>query len=203
MSVLANTLNAYAAKLKAQRKAAEREAQAQARAKSVEQRLADKMRIDAERLQKIKREHTTPATEFMSDFYLDLVVRRFKNDLSLALHTGERAQITRDLRTIVDLYFYTGTIPGTKAYKVIDTGSYSETAFEIMVSVIANMRMAKADDLCDVIKSKFRKIVLFKTNAASVLTFTPSHISLDDIKIEFDKMYDPDFEGQKTMYAMR
>jgi hypothetical protein len=55
MSVLANTLNAYAGKIKAQRKAAEREAQLAARRKSAEQRLADKMRIEADRL--LKQQH--------------------------------------------------------------------------------------------------------------------------------------------------
>jgi hypothetical protein len=189
MTVLANTLNAYAAKLKAQRKAAEREAQAQARAKSAEQKLADKMRIEAAKLEKEQQQNKRLfSTTRLVDIYLDKVTKKFKTQRGLEFNSGERAQVRKDLLALVELYYYTGPVPGGKAYKVIDASKYSITAFEILISVIGNLDMAKEHNLRDVIKYNFRRIVVFKSNNGSTVTFTPVDITLDQVKAQYDKL---------------
>ena len=80
MSVYANTLNAYAAKLKAQRKAAERDAQLAARRKSADQRLADKIRIEqakAERQAEYNEKNKITATKVSCEI-LNQVTRSIK-----------------------------------------------------------------------------------------------------------------------------
>ena len=203
MSVLANTLNAYAARLKAQRRAQEREALKAARVKSQAQREAERAQRQAIRAQREQQQPKNIAVSGMN-FYLDRVARRFKIDYNEQFRTGERAQVTRDLEQLCKLFFYTGPIPGNKIYKVIDTQHYSKTAYNILVSVLANAGMVDATHARNVVNYGFRKIVLITTTKGSTLTFAASDNQLDNIFAEYEKAVkaNPNF-GNSVHYVMK
>lgn len=186
MSVYANTLNAYAGKLKAQRKAAERIAQAQARAKSSEQRQADKQRVEAERLQKQAEANALATPTDAVEVYLDLVLRKFKNDFNEVLVNGERARITQDLNTITELFYYQGHIPGNVAYKLIDATDYSKTAFTVLVSVLSTMKIVQSDGAFQVVAANLRRVMVMKNNnKMCAVSFLDIHQTVEEVKARF------------------
>jgi hypothetical protein len=187
MSVLANTLNAYAGKIKAQRKAAERLAQAQARAKSQEQRQADKARIEAERLLKQAEANALASPTELVDAYIDVVLRKYKNEFGEVLVNGERAQITQDLCKIAELYYYQGNIPGKVAHKLIDTTSYSKTAFIVLASTLSIMKIAgNGHVMSDVVNQNMRRIMIMKDNDGyAALSFLDMSHTVDEVKSRF------------------
>ena len=180
MSVLANTLNAYAARIKAQRKAAEREAQAQARAKSLEQRLADQMRIEAERIQKQRQAESKLTPTFGVECCLDQTIRYMKNEHNEILLAGERVRITQDLTKLAELYYYPGVIPGRVAHKCVDTTTYSKAAFVAIMSVLVRLHMFDEADAVDVIENNMRVIVCFRNKTkCSINCINPEEYTIE------------------------
>ena len=184
MSVLANTLNAYAGKIKAQRKAAERLAHAQARAKSVEQQLADKMRIELERIQKQQQEKSKLTPTFGVEFFLDKVIRQMKNDHNEILLSGERARITQDLTKLAELFYYPGVIPGRVAHKCVDTTTYSTAAFAAMLGVLIQLKMVQEDGALEIVENRMRLIVCLRANGKCLITCINSEEYTVDQAIE-------------------
>jgi hypothetical protein len=160
MSVLANTLNAYAARLKAQRRAQERDAIRAARTKSQAQREAEQAQREAIRAQKnVKPQQTNKQAVA---FYLDNVVREMKRLYGYEMATGERARATRDILSIVDVYHYSGILT-CSVYKKIDLSGYSTTGFEIIMSVLASMKILSADGAHRALVNKTRSLVVHLT----------------------------------------
>lgn len=188
MSVYANTLNAYAGKLKAQRKAAEREAQALARAKSAEQKLADKQRIEAERLLKQQQhlEAITPTSGV--EFIIDKVIRQIKNDYNEILLAGERVKITQDTAKLAELFFYQGSVPGRVAHVVVDATKYSNAAFAAILGVLIHLEMVQEEGAASVVEcgTNMRQIVCFRSNNKVSVTFVNTHTcSIEKAKQDF------------------
>lgn len=190
MSVYANTLNAYAARIKAQRKAAEREAQAQARAKSAEQKLADKMRIEAERLLKQRQQQEALTPTLGVEMLLDKVIRQIKNDYNEILLTGERVKIKQDLAKLAELFFYQGAIPGNVAHVVVDATKYSNAAFAAIMGVMIHLEMVQEEGACSIVEcsKNMRQIVCFRNNRKASITFVNSNTSsIERAKQDFVK----------------
>jgi hypothetical protein len=196
MSVLANTLNAYAGKIKAQRKAAERVAQAQARAKSAEQRLADKMRVEAERLQKQAEANAVITPTQGVEFVVDSVIRKIKNEYNEVLLSGERAKITRDLSKLTELYYYKGTIPGRIAHVVVDAKTYSKAAMATMIGSMLTLDMMQREGADDIVLGTARTIVCLRNNVkVSISFYDPLTTSIEEAKEDFLDACRNDIDG--------
>jgi len=179
MSVYANTLNAYAAKLKAQRKAAERDAQLAARRKSADQRLADKIRIEQARAEKeALKEKPTSATD-VTNLLLDVVTRQYKMRTGYGFATGERAKVSKDLQKISELFFYEGS---GKYHLKVDASRYSKAAYEIIVNTMINMRLIPVDIGNDGIRLNLRQIVVIRNGNTADVALVPLKTSIDEIK---------------------
>ena len=180
MSVLANTLNAYAAKIKAQRKAAEREAQLALRRKSEEQRQADKLRFEQAKAQKLQKEYNKKYdTDRLTEQVLDRIIIRFKEEHNLLLLAGERAKITKDLKKITKLFFYVG--PG-RMYLKVNAYGYSKTAYEIMISTLATIKLFGEDLGIEAIKEDRKMIVIIKENDNLSVCIAYADTELDDLR---------------------
>ena len=181
MTVYANTLNAYAARLKAQRRAAQRQAEIAANRKSADQRAADKAQREADK--KLRQasllDKFTPS--MMAIDYLDKVSREFKTRFNLEFLDGERARATKDIKDIAELYFYTES-HSTNLYKAFDLSNYSMPAFNIIVSVLANMRLIDEADGLTIQKSKKTTLVIYKTPNITTCALAPKDYSVDEIK---------------------
>jgi len=188
MSVYANTLNAYAGKIKAQRKAAERLAQAQARAKSAEQKLADKLRIEAERLLKQQQQQEVITPTSGVEFILDKTIRQIKTDYNEILLAGERVKITQDLAKLAELFYYQGDIPGRVAHVVVDATKYSNAAFAAIMGVLIHLEMVQEQGAMSVLDcgTNMRKIVCFRSKNKVSVTFVNTHTcSVEKAKQDF------------------
>ena len=171
MSTYANTLTAYSARLKAQRRAAEREAQAAARAKTAEQKAQDRARIATQRAIRKAQATDLPSNKRVVEKLLNNGLAAAKDlGIAYAFRSGERAQITQDLVTILDLYLYEGHIAGFMAYKIIDTTCYSRDAFALLIGTLGNLNMIKGGIArCSmIINENFRKIAVARYHDGSV-----------------------------------
>ena len=177
MSVYANTLNAYAARLKAQRRAAEREAIKKARAKSDQQREAERALRVSIRAQQTRPD---PTLKQAIDFWVSGVSRKFKSDYQMELATGERAKITSLIAKMMDVYCYDGEITAS-FYKTFDLSVLSTTAYEMVVSVLANMDLIKAHNGHQAIRNNFRRITIYKTRDGVSLALDQSTRPVSEI----------------------
>lgn len=179
MSVLANTLNAYAARLKAQRRAQEREALTAARAKSQAQRQAEQAQRQAVRELREQQQKTTPSE--LAAFILDGVVSEFKRRYGQEFGSGERGRAVRDIKRISELYFYRGTIT-TNTYKVYDFTGYSKAAFGMITSVLANLKIIDHAIALQAQAHNCRTLVVYKTPTMSSCGLGGPDLSIDEIK---------------------
>ncbi len=180
MSVYANTLNAYAAKLKAQRKAAEREAELLARSKSAEQRNADKMRIEQAKAEKIVAESKQKySATNISNICLDKITRTFREDFNVGFASGERVKVANDLKKICELFYYEGE---GRMYLKVDASRYTKTAFNIMVSVLVNMKVMTREQASEGARKNLRQIVVLRENEKASVALSPINTSIESIK---------------------
>lgn len=197
MSVYANTLNAYAARLKAQRKAAEREAELAARRKSAEEKNADKMRIEqarAERQAQYNEKNKITATKISCEI-LNQVTRSVKELTGSGFSTGERSMVTADLTKISELFFYKGQ---GKYHLKVNVSSYSTPAYMIMINTLAMMRIITPIMAVEAIDNPIHKqiVVLRDGNKVDVF-FTRVGESLNTYK-----SYVADHEHMRKEYAV-
>jgi len=182
MSVYANTLNAYAAKLKAQRKAAERQAELEARRKSADQRLADKIRIEqarAERQAEYNEKNKFTATKVSCEI-LNQVTRSIKELTGSGFSTGERTMVTADLTKISELFFYEGR--GKYQLKV-NVSAYSTPAYMILVNTLVVMRIITPVMAVEAIDTNnLKQIVVLRDGVKVDVFFTRVGESLDTYK---------------------
>jgi multidrug efflux pump subunit AcrA (membrane-fusion protein) len=179
MSVLANTLNAYAARLKAQRRAQEREAIQASRVKSQAQRAAEQAQRQAIRAQREQQQKTT-ASELAADI-LDRVVSEFKRRYGQEFATGERGRAVQDIKRISELYFYRGPIT-TNTYKVYDFSCYSKPAFCMITSVLANLKIIDQSIALQAQIYNCRQLVVYKTPTMSSCGLGGQGLTVDELK---------------------
>lgn len=179
MSVLANTLNAYAARLRAQRRAQEREAIQAARVKSQAQREAERAQRQAIRAQREQQQKTTPSE--LAAFILDSVVSEFKRRYGQEFASGERGRAVQDIKRISELYFYRGPIT-TNTYKVYDFTNYSKAAFAMITSVLANLKIIDRDIARQAQIYNCRTLVVYKTPTMSSCGLSGPGMSIDELK---------------------
>ena len=180
MSVYANTLNAYAGKLKAQLKAQKREAELAARRKSAEENLADKMRIEQARAEKIEEENKKKFNAVnLSNIVLDNVARIFRTRHNQYFAAGERAKVASDLKKISQLFFYSGS---GKMYLKVDASQYTETAFNIMVSAMVNMTLLDEEQGRNPKINILRQITIIRDNEDIAVTLSPINTSVESLK---------------------
>lgn len=197
MSVYANTLNAYAAKLKAQRKAQEREAELLARKKSAEQRNADKMRIaqaKAEREALDNEKNKVTATKVSCEI-LNQVTRSIKELTGSGFSTGERVRVTADLKKISELFFYEGR---GKYHLKVNVSAYSTPAYMIIINTLAMMRIITPIMAVEAIDANnLKQIVVLRDGAKVDVFLTRVGESLD-----IYKSYVADHEHLRKEYAV-
>jgi len=180
MSVYANTLNAYAAKLKAQRKAAEREAQLALRRKSQEQRIADKLRFEQAKAQKLQQEQEKKYSTFsVIDAVLDRTIHTFKEDYNVVLLAGERGKLHKDLNKLAGLFYYEGD---GRMYIKVDASGYSKDAYSVMLTVLATMKVISEDAGFGAINENRRMIVVFKEDQKMSVAISQVNTPLDEIR---------------------
>jgi multidrug efflux pump subunit AcrA (membrane-fusion protein) len=164
MSVLANTLNAYAGRLKAQRRAQERDAIRAARAKSQAQREAEQAQRQAIRAQKNAPKPVNKKA--IVAFYLDGVVREMKRVYGYEMATGERARVSQDLMKITELFWYDGSL-ACSAYKKFDLTGYSTTAFEVIISALTTMKVVSPEGAHTALTKNQRCLVIHRTSGVN------------------------------------
>ena len=183
MSVLANTLNAYAARLRAQRRAQERDAIRAARTKSPAQREAEQAQRQAIRAQKNAPKPVNKKA--IVAFYLDGVVREMKRVYGYEMATGERARASKDLLKIAELFWYDGSL-ACSAYKKFDLTGYSTTAFEVIISVLTTMKVVSPAGGHTALTGNNRCLVIHRTpggagQGIASVALTPANTDIDEI----------------------